>query len=269
MPVDRLPPDVPAWLTRRRTWRTVSVLTAFVLLTPLAAWSWSLLRPTTRADEIRMRHRVEAVRIDGAGGSVLVRPGPAGEVSLRSTRSWTRQAPHVDRRWEGDTLHVRITEPSQGWSEGLAPAVVVELHIPVNTPVTARLTSGLADLRDLAGPLDLSGETARLKVSDSRGPLRVRTTRGAIRASGLASPTVTTTVGKGSASMGFSTAPRSISVTLATGAVKITVPAGARYRVTAKAPHADVRTAPGFKDPTAANRVDVRAGTGAAAMFGY
>ncbi|MER6723218.1 hypothetical protein [Streptomyces halstedii] len=269
MPAEPPSPDAPSWLTHRRTWRTVSALTALALLAPVVVWGWSRLYPTTRTDTERMRHRVAAVRIDGAGGSVLVRPGPAGEVSLRSTRSWTRRAPHVERSWEGDILHIRLAEPSQGWLEGLAPSIVVELRIPASVPVTARLTSGLADLRDLRGPLDLRSETATLRVTDSGGPLRARTDRGAIRASGLTPPTVRMTVGAGSASLRFARAPRRISVALATGAVQITIPSGARYAVTVYAPDADVRTAPGLKDSKAANRLDVRAGKGAAAMIGY
>lgn len=51
--------------------------------------------------------------------------------------------------------------------------------------------------------------------------------------------------------------------------MKITVPSGARYHVTVHAPHADIRTAPGLKDPGAADRLDVYAGRGVAAMIGY
>lgn len=269
MPAERPSPDVPSWLTRRRTWRLVAALTALAVLAPFAVWGWLRLRPTTRTDEVRLRHQVAAVRIDGAGGSVLVRPGPADEVSLRSTRTWTRQAPRVDRTWEGDTLHVRVAESAQGWLEGLATAVVVELHIPAGVPVTARLTSGLADLQDLRGRLDLSGVTAKLKVTDSGGPLRIATDRGAIQASGLTSPTLNATVGAGSARIRFARAPQYISATLGTGAVQITVPSGARYRVTTHAPYADIRMARGFQDTRAANHLNVVAGRGAAALFDY
>ncbi|WP_460106397.1 hypothetical protein [Streptomyces sp. YKOK-J1] len=270
MPADDRPsPDVLSWPTRRWTWRVAAVLTALVVLAPLAVWGWLRLHPTTRTDEVRLRHRVAAVRIDGAGGSVLVRPGRADEVAMRSTRSWTRKAPRVDRTWEGDTLHVRLAEPTQSWLDGLSPALVVELHIPAGVPVTARLTSGLADLRGLRGPLDLSGGTATLRVTDAHGPLRVGTDRGAIRASGLTSPTVRATVGAGSASMRFTRAPHTLSVVIGRGAVQVMVPSGSRYRVGARAPHADVRTADGLEDARAADRLDVRAGRGAAAVFGY
>ncbi|MGA5647860.1 hypothetical protein [Streptomyces seoulensis] len=144
-----------------------STLTALALLAPFAVWGWSRLHPTTDTETVRIPHRVAAVRIDGAGGSLLVRPGPVGEVSLRSTRSWTRHVPYVRHSWEGDILHVRLTEPSQGWLEGLAPSVVAELHIPADVPVTARLTSGLADLRDLRGPLDLRCGMATLRVTET------------------------------------------------------------------------------------------------------
>jgi hypothetical protein len=270
MPADDNPsPDVLSWPMRRGTWRVAAALTALLLLAPLAVWGWLRLHPTTRTDEVRLRHRVAAVRIDGVGGSVLVRPGHAGEVTMRSTRSWTRRAPRVDRVWEGETLHVRMVEPAQSWLDGLSPALVVELHIPTGVPVTARLTSGLADLRDLQGPLDLSSRTATLKVADSHGPLQIGTERGAIRASGLTSPTVRTTVGAGSASMRFIRAPRSISVILGKGAVQIMVPSGSRYRVRSRAPHADIRTADGLRDARAADDLYVEAHRGAAAVFGY
>ncbi|MFF2200019.1 hypothetical protein [Streptomyces sp. NPDC058145] len=175
----------------------------------------------------------------------------------------------MDRTWEGDTLHVRLAEPAQSRLDGLSPALVVEIHIPAGVPVTARLTSGLADLRDLRGPLDVRSETATLRVTDSHGPLRVGTERGAIRASGLTSPTVRTTVGAGSASMRFTRAPHSLSVVVGRGAVQVMVPSGSRYRVGAHAPHADVRTADGLEDTHAADHLDVRAGRGAAAVFGY
>jgi hypothetical protein len=262
-------PDVLSWQTRRGTWRVAAALTALVLLAPLAVWGWLRLHPTTRTDGERLRHRVAAVRIDDVGGSVLIRPGPADEVTIRSTRSWTRRAPQVSRVWEGNTLHVRMAKPAQSWLDGLPPALVVELHIPAGVPVIARLTSGLADLRNLRGPLDLSSETATLMVTNSHGPLRVGTERGAIRASGLTSPTVRTTVGAGSATMRFTRAPGTISVNLDRWALQIMVPSGSRYRVSARAPDADIRTADGLRDARAAGHLTVQAGRGAAAVFGY
>ncbi|WP_328380555.1 hypothetical protein OHB13_37715 (plasmid) [Streptomyces sp. NBC_00440] len=269
MSADEPSPYVPKWLTRGRTWHTVSVLTILVLLAPLAMWGWSRLHPTTRTDEVLLRHPVTALRIDGLGGSVLVRSGPADKVSLRTTRSWTGRAPHVEHFWEGDTLHLRVTKPAQGLLEGLAPAVVVELRVPADVRITARLTSGLADLQDLSGPMDLTSETATLTVRNSRGPLRAVTGKGAIRASSLTSPTVSISVGGGSASVQFSQAPQSISAVLGRGAMKLTVPSGSRYRTTVDAPNADVRIAPGLVNPSAAASLDVRAGSGAGAMFGY
>ncbi|MEU4799548.1 DUF4097 family beta strand repeat-containing protein [Streptomyces sp. NPDC023327] len=254
-------------MTPRATWTALAAVTAVALLVPGAVYGWGWLGRAGREDDVRLRHPVTAVRLDVPDASVRVRPGPGGQVRVRSELTWTLHEPRVEKSWQGDRLTIRVTRPGPRL-DGLAPNVSLDLEIPAGASVDARVGSGSLDVAHIRGDLDLAGASGALRVTDAVGALRLRTTSGEIRADALSSPTVRARSDSGSTRLEFGSAPRRVRAETVSGALSITVPPNSRYRVEPGAPTSGLRAAEGLSDPGADRKITVGLGSGSATI-GY
>ncbi|WP_280669191.1 MULTISPECIES: DUF4097 family beta strand repeat-containing protein [unclassified Kitasatospora] len=236
-------------------------MTAVVLLVPAAVVGWAWLGHTTRIDDVRLQHRVTALRLDVPDGSVVLRPGPVDQVHVHSTRSWTLRAPEVEQSWDGDTLSIRVTSPGPDL-DGLAATVALEIEVPPQVSVDAQTRSASLDLAHLQGDLQLQTGSGAVTVADAQGRLRALSDSGAIQAGALASPMVDAQSHSGGVSLEFAAAPRQVSASLGSGELAVVVPPNSRYRVAGSAAGSGLRIADGLDDPASDRLITVELGNG-------
>jgi hypothetical protein len=237
-------------------------VTTVLLLLPAALYGWSWLVHRTRTTDTELRHPVSSVRLDVPSGSVVVRPGPDGQVRLHATRSWSLREPRIEQQWDGSALTLRLTDPGPAL-DGLAPSVALELQVPATVSVDASVPSGSVDLAGLQGDLHVQTTDGSVTVADARGRLRLRSTSGEIKATGLRSPAVDAQADSGTVGLEFSAPPERVAASVGSGELRITVPPNSRYRVSGSA-----RVAEGLDDAQASRTIDVQTGAGSASL-GY
>ncbi|WP_131760129.1 DUF4097 family beta strand repeat-containing protein [Actinomadura fibrosa] len=217
---------------RRGVWIVLAVLTAVAVVVPSGLrLSVQAIRRTSTA-VTPYQHAIKEVRLDMAQANVSVAPGPAGEARVYKRLSWAVTEPRVDEQLVGDVLYVtfRCADPEDSLS-GLGCDGDIDVQVPPGARVSAVSRVGRIDVRGLTGDLDLRTGSGRIGLADVRGRVRVRARSGEIAATGLASPEILAQVSSGRLDLRCAEPPGSVEATAGSGAVRLIVPPGSRYRV--------------------------------------
>lgn len=171
------------------------------------------------ADETTYGAHVRAVVVDLSGGSVTVRGGAPGVISVRRyPRYLLVRAP----------LHVRVTGETLRVSGGLRrlpwrASTDVELRVPPGTAVNAQVARGNAVATDLRGRVELRAVRGSVTVFRVAGSLRAESRDGTVtvRDSG---PEVVVRSGAGDVYVGCSVAPVLVDAASDRGDVDVVLP---------------------------------------------
>ncbi|MEU3460261.1 hypothetical protein ABZ721_09910 [Streptomyces sp. NPDC006733] len=250
----------------RGAWLVVAVLSALLIVSPMAVETWAYFgahRPEpTQSLELPPRGRVERLQVDAGNASVTVRPGPAGQVRVRQTLTWSTTKPQIRKVWDGGILKVEAG-CSDWWSmAGLGCSVKLEFDVPPETELQIAGTSGSTDVRGTTGRLDLSSTSGSTVLADVGGTIWARTGSGTIQGTRLASRTADVRANSGSLDLAFTAAPEKVTAKVGSGSVLIGVPPGSRYQVVGRSGSGSREYAPGLEQSGSPRVIDATAGSG-------
>ena len=246
---------------RRWIWAIVALVTATVLISPLALLAG--LKPAQHHEygPVTVYHRaVTAIQVSAPGDAVAITAGRAGQVSVASTMAWLVTKPAISEMWHGTTLAVTVRCPAPGPFESCSASLIV--HVPAAAEVRAAVGTGSAAVTGMAGPVRVTATSGSLVLANLNGPLWATATSGSIAGmTGLNSANLTADVGSGSLALGLDSAPTSLSLTVGSGSGQVTVPLGTHYRIDAEPGNA-VHVSPGMSSADAASQIAAEAGSG-------
>jgi hypothetical protein len=247
---------------RRWIWACVAVVTAFILVAPVAFRMG--LKSEIRHQIVPLtliQRPISQLWVDAPGQSVTVIRGRGGQVRVISTVSWLLGSPTVNHAWHGETLRISASCPSVNLFDDCQVGLVIQ--VPANVAVRVAVGSGSAAVAGLTGPVRLTATSGSIHLTDVSGPVWATTTSGRIVAtSGLRAPRVTAAVGSGRLILGFTEPPEALALDVGSGAARVTVPPGARYRVSGERGSGSLLIGPGLADNRAARVITATVGSG-------
>jgi hypothetical protein len=235
---------------RRWIWVLVALATATVIVVPVT------LRVALKADLqheagplVSYRSAISDLQVQvNSGGTVTIKAGPPGQVTLSSTLTWLVRKPAVTQSWQGKIFRVGATCPKFDPFEDCQASVTVS--VPAGTAVQGQAGGGSLTVVGMSGPLHLTATSGLLLARDVSGPVWATAQSGSVVArTGLRSPSLRAAVSSGQISLIFSTRPRSTAISVGSGSAAITVPSGSRYRVISSDGPGSLYLAPGLSDP--------------------
>ncbi len=247
---------------RRWIWALVAILTAVVLVVPVAFRMG--LKGEIRHEIVPLtlfQRPVSELQVDAPGQSVTVIRGRAGQVTVMSAVTWLLGKPTVRPAWHGGTLQISASCPAFNAFEDCQVGLVI--RVPANVAVRVDVGSGSVAVAGRTGPVHLIASSGSIHLTDVSGPVWVRATSGSIVAtSGLTSPEVTAAVGSGQLTLSFGEPPAALALDVGSGAANVTVPPGARYRVAGQRGTGSLRLGAGLNVSNAARVMTAVVGSG-------
>ena len=252
----------PARPRRRWIWACVAAFTALVLVVPVG-FRFAL------KGEIRhqivpltlIQRSVSQLWVEAPGQSVTVIRGRAGQVQVMSTLSWLLGSPTVSHAWHGETLRISASCPSVNLFEDCQVGLVIQ--VPADVTVRVAVGSGKATVAGLTGPVHLTASSGSIHLTDVSGPIWATATSGSIDAtSGLTASHVSAAIGSGGIVLGFAESPQALALEVGSGSARVTVPPGARYRVSGERGSGSLEVGTGLADNSAANAIAATVGSG-------
>jgi hypothetical protein len=246
---------------RRWIWITVALLTAFVLVTPVALRLWlkAAHRNQSLATQVYRRPLTE-LRIVAPGGGVTIIPSRQHDVTVTGTLSWVFARPLVTQAVRGTTLQITGGCPGSNAFEDCQIGLTV--RVPAQLAVQVSAGSGSISVRQLTGPLHLAVTSGSISLARDSGPVFVDAGSGSVDGSGMTSPTIETVIGSGYVHLGLASAPRNLNVAIGSGSGSIIVPRGTRVRANTNGGSGVLRIEPGIADSSAPGMMTITIGTG-------
>jgi hypothetical protein len=212
--------------------------------------------------------KVTEIAMQGGSGDVIVHTTAAGTETTITRVVQHSSDPGPSYRMEGTVLRIDTTC-------GPDCTVSYDITAPAGVAVTGGLTSGDVRLTDVksadvtltSGDIEVHGATAGVTARSRSGDMGVTGVKGAVtleagsgdvRATDLAGP-VTARTDSGNIDVTL-TEPANVTLEASSGDVRVSVPAGA-YQVRADTGSGDANVGID-NDPTAKNRLDIRARSG-------
>jgi hypothetical protein len=252
---------------RRWIWITVALVTAVVLVSPVALRLWlraahhNLSLPT----RIYQQQLTQLSVVAPAGGVTIVPSRRAG-VTVAGDLSWVFGQPVVNQAVRGKTLQVTGSCPKPNAFEDCQ--VGLTIRVPVNLAVEVSAGSGSVTIRGLSGPLHLAVTSGSITITRVSGPVWLTSGSGSVSGYRVASPELNAVIGSGSLQLGLAGPPRTLNLALGSGAANITVPPGTHMRAVTNAGAGLLNIAPGIADSAAADTMTATIGRGVLAV-GY
>jgi Putative adhesin len=165
----------PAWRRPRRL-----MLVGILLLAAIALIIGTLSRvpshraPGTRVFQIGQR---VALRFIHSTGSVHVRAGPDGQVSITENRSGITDAIHTRYRQQGDVISVNV---SIGGGLPLDTWVDFDVAVPRDTSANVAVAAGTLKAAGLTGNFVLHDTNGSISAANVSGALALQTASGSI-----------------------------------------------------------------------------------------
>ncbi|MCX5194420.1 DUF4097 domain-containing protein [Streptomyces sp. NBC_00249] len=190
-------------------------------------------RMRTASADATVAGAVTAVELTGVRrGSVEVTPGSGPGVVV-----------HRTVHYRGDRTPTPGQQVSHGvltFSEGCADTCWTDyrLEVPASAKVKVGNSSGRITVTGVAAA-ELDSDSGDVRAERIAGPLKVRTSSGDITGTALNGPEAEVRSGSGNATLGFTRAPDSVSVTATSGDVTLKVPGAGPYRVDASSTSGD------------------------------
>lgn len=128
--------------------------------------------------------------ISNVRGSVVVRPGEAGVISIQAARR-SDTGSHTDVRLSQDAdgtvrAEARHNEGTLGFMNFSKPCKVdFTASVPAEVDLTVSVVNSSLDVAGLSGNFDLNGVSGDIKLSELSGPLKINTVSGDVTAAQL------------------------------------------------------------------------------------
>jgi hypothetical protein len=168
----------PAWRRRRRLMIAGAVLLAAIALI-IATWPTMPRHPAPGTRVFAIDHRV-VLRLVHSTGSVRVRAGPDGQVSVTEHRSGITDAIHTRYRQQGDVITVTVSVES-----GLPTATWVDfvVAVPQDTSARVAVAAGTVRAAGLTGNFVLRDANGSISAANISGAIALQTASGSISTS--------------------------------------------------------------------------------------
>jgi hypothetical protein len=263
-----------------------SALFLVVLATVVAVMSGCGLVRHQFRDDARYQAAVTEINIDTGSGSVTVRPGEDGSVLVKRHVWYVAAKPGQTSRVDGSVLHLggcgrncsvdyditappgaRITGGTGSGNIDVANVSAVSVRVGsgdvkvhhVSGSVSAETGSGNLEVGDVQGSVAARTGSGDVKLTDLTGNLVAETSSGNLDGSGLRGRAVARTT-SGDVTLRLAEA-EDVTAKTDSGELRLTVPAGARFRIEATTgsgdKHLDVPN-----DTGADHHLDLRTGSG-------
>jgi hypothetical protein len=201
-----------------------------------------------------------------AGGSIMIKAGRAGQVSVDTTLSWLVRRPDVSRTWRRGVLDVAATCPKFNPFEDCGANITI--GVPPGTAVRAAAGAGSVVVKGLTGPLHLSATAGQVLARQVSGPLWATATSGSVVAGqDVTSSRVYATVTTGQIALHLRNRPQELALAVGAGSASIALPPGSRYRIDSSV-GGTLSVAPGLNDSRSDAVITISVATGAA-RIGY
>ncbi|OIV37656.1 hypothetical protein BIV57_09810 [Mangrovactinospora gilvigrisea] len=232
---------------RRRLWLLIALLSAAVLVLPIAVQVYGQImhRTTTHSHNYALGPS-QGVEIDGGSATVEVRAGKAGRVRVQQQLGWTLRSPRVNVDQEpSGTLHI---EPSCARSSKLFSSLDCDVTLRVTMPADA--------------PLRVTTGSGSIQLRNLGGTLKAVASSGTITGTGLRSTEVSGTANSGMVQFDMAGTPRRLSLDAESGTAQATVPRGSRFQLSTAGGTGTLQVAPGLSDRNSGNRLDLTVNSG-------
>jgi len=247
----------PAWRSPRQLILMAVLLLAIVLIIVTRASGFQS-HPAPGTTAFQVGDRV-VLRFVHSTGSVHLRPGPDGEVTIKENRSGIADAIQTSYQQQGDAITVNVSVQS---GLMLATWVDFDVAVPQNISANVALAAGTLGASGLADNLVLQDTNGSIGVAGVTGAITLHTTSGSISASRVSGQvsaitdngTVTTSAThldghslvqaqNGTINFHGSLDPGSQTVVRNTnGAIAVTLPASSSVLVDARTPHGSINS---------------------------
>jgi hypothetical protein len=167
----------PAWRRPRRLMVLGALLAVIALI--IATWPTTPRHPAPGTKVFQIGQRV-VLRFVHSTGSVHVRAGPDGQVSITEHRSGLTDAIRTRYRQQGDVITVAV---SIGAGLPLATWVDFEVAVPQDTGAKLAVAAGTLKASGITGNLVLQDTNGSIWASKDRGAISLQTVSGSINTS--------------------------------------------------------------------------------------
>jgi len=247
----------PAWRSPRQLLIIGALLLVIVLIIVTRATAFqSHPAPGTTAFQVGSR---VVLRFVHSTGSVHLRPGPDGQVTIKENRSGITDAIQTSYHQQGDAITVNVSVES---GLMLATWVDFDVAVPQNISTNVAVAAGTLEASGLDGNLALQDTNGSIGVANVGGAIALQTTSGAISASQISGQvsaitdngTITTSAThlgghslvqaqNGTINFHGSLDPGSQKVVRNTnGAIAVTLPKSSSVLVDAQTPHGSINS---------------------------
>ena len=247
----------PAWRSPRQLILMGVLLLAIVLIIVTRATAFQP-HPAPGTTAFQVGNRV-VLRFVHSTGSVHVRPGPDGEVTIKENRSGIADAIQTSYQQQGDAITVNVSVQS---GLMLATWVDFDVAVPQNISANVALAAGTLEASGLNDNLVLHDTNGSIGVAGLTGAITLQTTSGSISASQVSGQvsaitdngTITTSAThldgrslvqaqNGTINFHGSLEPESQTVIRNTnGAIAVTLPTSSSVLVDARTPHGSINS---------------------------
>jgi hypothetical protein len=180
----------PAWRRRRRLIVGVVLLAATALI--IATWPTMQRHPAPGTRVFPIDHRV-VLRLVHSTGSVRVKAGPDGQVSVTEHRSGITDAIRTRYRQQGDVITVTVSVeralPTATWVDFV-------VAVPQDTSARVAVAAGTLKAAGLTGNFVLRDTNGSISAANISGAIALRTASGSVSTSRV-SGQVTAITGNG------------------------------------------------------------------------
>ncbi|MFE4210707.1 hypothetical protein ACFRSX_14325 [Streptomyces goshikiensis] len=264
-------PPAPPRPVHRRAWITAALLSAVLVLAPFA---WQVFAHGVTQSRVLYGgsggRPVTAVEIVGGDANVSVTPRSDREVGYRAEVRWSLGAPVIEESWLGGSLRLTPRCSGEGSLLGAGGGCSVSLGVtvPDGIPVKVTAGSGRVAVKGLSGNVDASVGSGALTLTGLRGELRAEVGSGSLVAGDLTSARADVRVGSGRGEAAFLTPPERVTARVASGRVRLTVPAAGRFRVGCEVGPGRCEVPEALSDPASGRVLDIAVDSGRA-QVGY
>jgi Putative adhesin len=255
-------PDPRQSRRRRRAWLVVALVTGLVVALVSGLGVVNKLAQQGYSGFAVYRQQVDTLAVDADSGSVTVRPGPPGEVTVRQNLQWVTVRPTVRVGHDGGTLTVSVRCDDHGLLAELGCSADLTILVPPQTALTSTGASGDLTVQRLSGSLNLGTSSGDIVLDQVSGPVQIVSDSGNLDAEGLRCVRFQARTGSGPVHAVFAAPPQQVQVTSDSGPVDLGLPRGSGYRLSGRSDSGPRNVDETLSDATATATITVNTTSG-------